>query len=279
MAPRIISADSLVRDYDALLIDAYGVLVDSGGGRAGAVPFIERLRAEGLPFVVVTNDASKLPSTCAARFAELGLRIDDDQIITSGGLLAAHFAASGLAGAKTLVLGPPDSARYVADAGGLVVLADQVDDSIEAVVIGDESGYPFLEAVDATLTALYGAIDAGRPPALILPNPDLVYPKSAEAYGIASGSVALILEAALAARYRDAAPRFTRLGKPHAPIYEAALAVVGTRRAVMIGDQLDTDIAGANAVGIDSALLTSGVGRWSTGDDRALPTYLLRSLG
>ncbi len=42
-------------------------------------------------------------------------------------------------------------------------------------------------------------------------------------------------------------------------MYEHALALAGSRNAVMFGDQIETDIAGAIAAGIDSALLTLGV--------------------
>ena len=108
---------------------------------------------------------------------------------------------------------------------------------------------------------------------MILPNPDLIYPAGAGAYGFTSGAVALLLEAALARRYPERAPRFTRLGKPHAPLFDEARRRLGGDRLLMIGDQLETDIAGALAAGIDAALVVTGVTRWR----RALvvPTYLL----
>jgi ribonucleotide monophosphatase NagD (HAD superfamily) len=114
--------------------------------------------------------------------------------------------------------------------------------------------------MDATLTMLIRQIDAGRTPHLVLPNPDILYPNGANAFGFAAGSVALMFEAALARRYpRRTDLTFVRLGKPEPLLYEHALALAGTRNAVMFGDQLETDIAGAIAAGIDSALLTLGV--------------------
>src|SRR4029453_10495985 len=73
---------------------------------------------------------------------------------------------------------------------------------------------------------------------------------------------------------------FARLGKPAAYLYEEALRRCGTRNAVMIGDQLETDIRGANACGIDSALVTTGV---SVADLASVPaalrpTWRLRSV-
>jgi hypothetical protein len=62
--------------------------------------------------------ASKLSETAAARYRRCGLALEAERIVTSGGLLAAYFAARGLADARCLVLGPDDSARAVEHAPG-----------------------------------------------------------------------------------------------------------------------------------------------------------------
>jgi 4-nitrophenyl phosphatase len=58
-----------------------------------------------------------------------------------------------------------------------------------------------------------------------------------------------------------ASRRATVIGKPSTLMFRTALKKAGCDRkdAVMIGDQLDTDIAGANRSGIDAVLVTSGV--------------------
>jgi ribonucleotide monophosphatase NagD (HAD superfamily) len=193
-------------------------------------------------------------------------------------LLEPHFAAHGIAGTRVAVLGPPGSVRFVERAGGVVV---PWDGEFDALVIGDESGFPFLEGVDRALSSLYRMLDRGGRVHLVVPNPDLVYPRAGGDFGIAAGSMALMFEAALALRYPGRADlRFVRLGKPHAPIYEEAVARLGTRKAVMIGDQLETDVRGALAFGLDAALVAGGVSRF---DPEAVapqrrPTWLLESL-
>jgi ribonucleotide monophosphatase NagD (HAD superfamily) len=226
---------------------------------------------------VLTNDASKLPQTAAARYRGFGLPLTEEHIITSGMLLARHFAQHGLAGARCAVIGPPDSSRYVELAGGEVVPAGS---DFEVLVVGDESGFPFLEVIDATLSSLIRRLDRGDRVHLILPNPDLIFPRGLDHFGIAAGSVAMLFEAAIELRYPDRQRlRFARLGKPHAPIYEEGLRRCGTRNAVMIGDTLDTDIRGANACEIDSVLLHTGVTRPQVSTaDGVRPTYLMRSL-
>jgi HAD superfamily hydrolase (TIGR01459 family) len=276
--PTDVTVNSLIERYDALLLDAYGVLVDGQGAIPGAAELLTRLNRQDRPYCVVTNDASRLPETVAERFHSLGLAVEPECIVTSGSLLAEHFRRNGLAGSRCVVLGPEGSRDYVAAAGGTLVSPGS---EFDVLVIGDESGYPFLDTVNAVLSGLYRELDQGKTPRLVLPNPDLIYPNGAGGYGVTSGSIALMLEAALALRYPDAEGLvFARLGKPSPVIFEAAMALVGHRNVVMIGDQLQTDIRGANAARIDSALLAGGVSRrlhLIPASDR--PTYFLKDLG
>lgn len=277
--PPIVGLEYLINRYSAILFDAYGVLAGSDHVVAEAPAAIDRLNAVGKPYFVLTNDASALPETRAARYAEMGLRIPSDRIITSGGLLSAHFAERGLAGARCAVLGTADSAAYVERAGGIPT---RRFDDFDALIIGDQAGFPFLETADAALSALFRLIDAGREVHLIMPNPDLIYPEG-DGFGFASGSVGLIFESALVLRYPHRADlRFARLGKPRPAMFEEAERRSGTRDMVMIGDTPDTDIRGANGFGIASALVDTGIAALGASGgslpESDAPTYRLRSL-
>jgi len=261
--------EALIDRYDALLFDAYGVLVHAEGAMPGAADLLRRLNRIGKPYHVLTNDASKLPETAAVRYRGFGLEIGADRIVSSGLLLESYFAAHALRGARCAVLGTHDSQQYVVRAGGEVVPADS---DFEVLAVVDQTGFPFLDTVDAAITTLFRLLDAGRPVHLLLPNPDLIYSRGVRSFGIAAGSVALLVETALRRRYREAElPQFVPLGKPLPYLYEESMRRCGTRNVVMLGDQLETDIAGANACGIDSVLVTTGV---STGDLGAIPAAL-----
>ena len=271
-----VTIDELVERYSALLFDAYGVLSYTVGALPGAVELIDRLNGMGKPYYVLTNDSSALPENRAARYRKVGLNVDSERLITSGSLLKGYFAAQGLCGARCVVLGTEDSAEYVRLAGGAVVSAA---DGFDVVVVGDQSGFPFVQGVNAVLSALFRMIDMGDAPRLVLPNPDLVYPNDV-GFGMASGSVALIIEAALRQRYpKREALEFERLGKPNGAIFGEALKFTGTRDMVMLGDTLETDIRGANAFGIDSVLVAGGVTP-ADGLEGALdvPTYWIKGL-
>ena len=273
-----INIEKLTARYSVLLLDAYGVLVHTSGALQGAAQFIDTLNRTKKPYYILTNDASKLPATSAELFQSFGLAIAPDSIITSGSLLTDYFARHQLKDLPCAVLGPEDSARYVELAGGRVVAAQ---DPFEVLVIGDESGYPFLETIDTVLSGLFNTFDSGANVHLVLPNPDLIYPKADQGFGIASGSIALILEAALQRRYPCRPElKFTRLGKPHAAIFKAALERSNTMNMVMIGDQLETDIRGALEFGLDAVLVGTGIATIMPDEvDKSLqPTYYLDSL-
>ncbi len=75
-----------------------------------------------------------------------------------------------------------------------------------------------------------------------------------------------------------------KLGKPYSPIFAAAVQRAGTENVIMIGDQLETDILGANNESIDSAVVTTGINRRSSPEqfedvaDELSPRYILASL-
>lgn len=272
--PVPISAHDLVSRYEVILLDAYGVLVNERGALPMGRTLLDEIARQGRRFFVVTNDASRLPGTWERRFASMGLDIGADAIITSGSLLAPYFAAHDLQGARCVVLGTEDSRTYVTQAGGRIVPVG-VDQPCDALVIGDDSGYPFLETVEEALGMLYRHFDQDRPVTLLLPNPDIIYPKGDGHYGFTSGGVALLLEAGLERRYPRRELVFTRLGKPHRPMFDEARRRAGTDKLVMVGDQIETDIAGAQGVGIDTALVETGITRQSKAEDPVRPLYVL----
>ena len=281
-APVRARLSDLLDRYDGILLDAYGVLVDGTSALPGAAALVAELRRRALPFLVVTNDSSRLPQTAADRFSRLGLEIPADEVLTSGQLLAPHFQERGLAGARCLVLGTDDSRRYVEEAGGEVAPI-AADGRYEVIAVCDDEGFPFLDGMNAALSALYRGLDAGEDVHRVLPNPDLVFPAAPGQWGFTSGALAHLLEAALDRRYPGRELRFERLGKPHRPLFDEAVRRLGSERLLMVGDQLETDIAGARGRGLDAALLITGVSRWddeggAAGAGELAPTYLLDRL-
>jgi HAD superfamily hydrolase (TIGR01459 family) len=253
----------LLDRYDGVLLDIYGVVLDASGALPGARELVDELHRRGVPYAFVTNDASRSLATYVEKLAGLGITVDPPRFVTSGSLLPGYFAARGLAGARTCVLGTFDSEDFARQGGAtLVPLARGMD--IDVLAVCDDSGFDFLPGMEWALSAVVRAVSAGRRPALVLPNPDLLYPKGEGELGFTAGAMAMLLEAGLERRFPNEPHVFDRLGKPQPHRFHAAATQLGVSpdRLVMIGDQLETDIAGANAAGVASALLAGSISRW-----------------
>ena len=267
----------LLENCRGVLLDIFGVLIDAGGVLPGAVELLAEIRRRGTPYALVTNDASRTVATYVHHLSALGIFVDPARLVTSGSLIPSYFASRALQGARVAVLGTHDSAEYVRVAGGNVVpLKPGVE--LDVLAVCDDAGEEFLAPVEWALSAVVRALQANRRPTLLLPNPDLVYPKGAGELGLTAGAIALMIEGALAQRFPREQLVFDRLGKPERHLFEEAARRLGLRPEglVMIGDQLSTDIAGAIAAGCDSALLL-GDSIWDP-TSAVMPTWLLESL-
>ena len=269
----------LLERYTVVLLDAYGVLVDKAGPLPGAVELIDHLNATDKRYFVLTNSASRLPATMSRDFHARGLAIPVQRIISSGVLLGTYFGANDLVGRDCVVLGTRESISYVHEAGGRTVDVRQAEEAA-AVILADQAGFALIDTLDETLSLILRRMDRDDPLHLVLCNPDLIYPRAPGHYGFTAGALAAMMEAVLRQRYPGHNVSFTRLGKPYAPIFQEAVRRSGSQNMLMIGDQLATDVQGAQRFGIDSALVTTGLARIEDAPWTAdiFPTYLLASL-
>lgn len=280
-SPTPVTAKELLTRYDALLLDAYGVLVDASGVLPHAVSFIAALKHANKKFFIVTNDASRTEDTIAARFAGLGLPISTQQIISSAGLLVRHFERAHLTGADTLVVGSADARAYVARAGGKVLQPEgEVVPSARAIVICDATGDDTVAHVECVINTVVARAERGEPVDLILCNPDLIYPKGPGTYGLTSGALMLLVESSLRTRLHvSLMPTIKRLGKPFGDIFDEAKRRAGSDRLGLVGDQLGTDVLGARDAGIDSILVGTGLTQVRPGEVlQPMPHFYLPDL-
>jgi HAD superfamily hydrolase (TIGR01450 family) len=278
----------LAERYDTILLDSYGVLVDESYGLAGARELIEWLESTGKSYYIVTNDASRSIPSRAGKFIEQGVPVPRERIINSGCLIPRFFQENNLAGAPTVVFGSPDAYEYVTDGGAEILSLERLDDAM-VFVLADDAGYDWRSGMNDLVTTLNRKVLDGQEFTLLLPNPDIIYPSGERAYSFAAAALADMIESALVRLFGgNPEHRFTRLGKPFAPIFDEAVRRAkqsgADKNFVMIGDQLETDIAGANAYGIPSTIVTTGINRLHSVEElsglpaETRPVYLLPNL-
>jgi glycerol 3-phosphatase-2 len=243
--------------YDTFLFDLDGVVYRGDEAIDGAPETIGSLRASGARIAFLTNNSSRTPEQFAAKLVRLGIDADPSEVVTSAIATADMLAERG--GGTAYVIGGEGVARALTDAGLDVV--DGEPRSVDLVVIGIDDDLTYARLRTACVLVRRGA-------RLVATNADRTFP--ANGGELWPGAGALVAAVATATGI-DAEV----VGKPHAPLFQAALRRAGGTTPLVIGDRLDTDIAGAAALGWDSLLVLTGV---STEEELAAspfrPTYV-----
>lgn len=245
-AESVPNLDALADRFDVFLLDGFGVLNVGDSPIPGAAERVGALRAAGKTVLVLTNAASQPPSGLSSKYARLGFRFAPDDIVSSRSVLMTTIGAREERRWGVML---PEGAPLddLPQGHHAVPLADDPAAYCEAdgfLLLGSGG---WCEARQAMLEAALSE----RPRAVLVGNPDIVAPRE-EGLTLEPGWYAH----RLADRMRIA-PVFC--GKPFGPIFEAARARLCARhragRALMVGDSLHTDILGARAAGIASALV------------------------
>lgn len=256
----------VIDSFDAVFLDVYGVLLSGAGLYDHTPALISWLQSQRKPFLLVSNGSSRTLTESAKAYQSQGIAVEPHEIMTSGALLRYWVAEQGLQGQRALVLGRKASYPVISESGLVPVVKEDGED-VDVVVVLNQADN-LLEQIDHALTTIIHRIDQDKPIQLVCPNPDCLYPKSADSFGITAGAIAELLEGALAKRYGIGSQlQFTRLGKPYPMIFAKALAKLSEhwqrsfapQQVLMVGDQIATDVKGALDYGLGAMLYQGGV--------------------
>ena len=236
------SDQPLAADRDLAMVDLDGVMYRGARAVPHAVESIAGARAQGLRTAYLTNNASRSAADVAEHLRSLGVDAADTDVVTAGQAIAHVVADSVPPGSVVLVVGGP-GLREPLEALGLHC-TESAHDKPVAVVQGFHPDVGWRILAEASYAIAGGA-------SWFASNTDLTVPTGR---GTAPGNGSLV-EAVK--RATGATPVVA--GKPEAAIFVETLERTGAKRPLMIGDRLDTDIAGAARLGIDSLHVLTGV--------------------
>jgi HAD superfamily hydrolase (TIGR01450 family) len=239
------SEPPLIARYDGLLLDLDGVVQLDRQAIPGAVEVVNRLAADGLRVAFVTNNAARTPTEVAGRLKDIGVDAHPEQVVTSAVVAANLLAADVPRGAPVLVVGGEGLWQAAGDAGLRPVRS--ADDDPAAVIQGWGPEVAWTDLAEGCLALRAGA-------RWVVTNDDRTLPSPR---GPLPGSGSLVAALVTAT---DRRPDIV-VGKPRPPLFEAARRQISASRPLMVGDRLDTDIAGAEAIGIPSLLVLTGISR------------------
>ena len=284
MIPSYIDIEAIFDHYDAVFFDAYGVLVDGIDALPNAEQLVNIMNASAMNYFIVTNDASKSIESLSNKFQSQGMKIPVERIVNSGSLISGYYRDEDLVGRPTLVLGTKDSRTYVSGSSAKILSLDS--NSEPDVILFTHSGpYDWESTLKHLLNLVSKRFKQKKPVRMVLPNTDFIYQDGKADFGMGAAAFVKTLEEALMRLHgKHEVLRAAKLGKPHPPIFTEAIRRAGSNNAIMIGDQLETDILGANNVGLDSAVVTTGINKRSNPKefkdmpDDLTPRYILTSL-
>ncbi|MBP6218614.1 MAG: HAD hydrolase-like protein [Oligoflexales bacterium] len=280
LPPPVINLSGIIGEYELLLIDAFGVLMNMEGALPGAVNFIKMLHDKTKPYFIVTNACFFDEEGNSRNYKQRGFDIPPENIISSGSLIPRWTKERREEGKDVFYVLGPESTKDLVRKGGGNVLPFVTSELPHAIVLGHQEGYPFVEGIDRVISMIFRALDSGQDvPPILVPNTDIIYPKSEKDFGITGGSLGVLVEAAIKIRFPDLSFSLEHLGKPKLPLFNEAKRRVPGKKTLMMGDQMHTDIQGAVNAGIDSVLMGSGVSDLARTDYSGLrPTYIMPNL-
>lgn len=158
-------------DFDGLIVDLDGVVWIGSAAVPGSVEALAALRARGVRLLFLTNDPRGSRAEYAARLADLGVEVAEDEIVTSGRALAALLAEREGRGRTAFVIGSPSLRAELAEVG-LRFLAGEAGREAEVVAVGGHEGFDYDELRIATHAVRSGArlYAAGRDATFPMPD-------------------------------------------------------------------------------------------------------------
>lgn len=227
-----------------VLLDLAGVVYEGDHVLPGAVEAVHRIHEAGLPIRFVTNTTTKTKKALVSRLTGLGLEITGEELFTPGQAARAWLSQHG---ASPLLLVHPDLEEE---------FADLPQSDAHAVVVGDAGrGFGF-ENMNRAFRAL---IDGAAFLALA----------KNRTFMDEDGELSLDAGAFVTALEYSSGKDAIVLGKPSPEFFDGALASMGCppEDAVMVGDDAESDVAGALKAGLAQAVLVR-TGKYRDGDER-----------
>ncbi|OZB50911.1 MAG: HAD family hydrolase [Cellulomonas sp. 14-74-6] len=228
--------------FDLALVDLDGVAYRGHERIPWASESLVEARARGMRTLFVTNNASRSPDVVAQQLTELGIPTSGPDVMTAAQAAAQLLATRLAAGAKVLVVGA-DALRDAVRAQGFEVVSS-ADEHPDAVAQGFSPDTAWPQLAEAAYAVADGAW-------YVASNRDLSLP-TARGFAPGNGSLVLAVTSATGVTPDSA-------GKPEPTMYQLAIARAGGVRTLVVGDRLDTDLAGARAGDLPGLHVLTGV--------------------
>lgn len=235
-----------ITDIKTLLIDGDGVLWRADQPIAGLNDFFKVVETRGINWALLTNNATRDRMQYVEKFAGFGIEVGVERIFSSASVTVTYLQEHFATGDTIYVIGESGLIATLQEAGFDVRTGADQPDEVAAVIGSMDYALTYDKLAAANRLIRGGA-------RFIQTNPDKTLPTP---HGFAPGAGSI-----MAALVAASGVEPVIIGKPETALYEAAMRAFGSepQRTAMIGDRLETDILGAQRVGIGTILVLTGV--------------------
>ncbi|MDB5520611.1 MAG: HAD-superfamily hydrolase, subfamily [Tardiphaga sp.] len=239
----------LTENVDVILSDIWGVIHNGLVSFPEACDALLRFRKNGGTVVMITN-APRPADSVQRQLRKLGVADDTYDAIVSSGDLTRNFV-SGHDGQSMFWLGPERDNSIYRGLDAKLAPLERADYIVCTGPFDDET-----ESAEDYRAMMMQARARNLP--FICANPDIV---------VERGDRLIYCAGAIAELYRELGGEVIFYGKPHRPIYDQAMRLAAARRGhetplnrvLAIGDSVRTDLAGAQAFGLDCLFVMRGI--------------------
>lgn len=236
-----------LKKYAAILIDGDGVLWKANDPIPGINPFFDFLANQGIRWALLTNNNTRTARNYIDKLNSFGIPADENSVFTSSTVTAEYLRAKYGPGAVLHVVGMDGLITTLEQAGFRITHGEsQPQESVSAVVAGMDRNISHEKIKIAMRLILEGADFIATNTDGSFPTPEGINPGTGMVIG--------------ALQFTSGVKPYIA-GKPYPAIFQASLKALGVdpAEALMVGDRLETDILGANQLGIPSAAVLTGV--------------------
>jgi 4-nitrophenyl phosphatase len=232
----------------ALILDMDGVIWRDKHPIGDLPKTFNKIESRGIKYVFATNNSTNTVEKYVELLNQNGIKVHAEQIFTSATATAKYLLKLHPDGGKIYVVGMNGLEKTLQNYGFEVSSDDPL-----AVVAGMDQNLTYEKLKTATLLIRSGVPFIGTNPDKTFPSPEGLVP--------GAGSMLAAIQAAT-----DIQPEI--IGKPKATMFLQAIETLGKKpeNVLVVGDRLETDIAGGQAANCKCGLVLTGVSNKAMGD-------------
>ena len=231
---------SIADNYQLFYVDLWGVVHDGISLHSGAIKALREIAKRKKDYILLTN-APRPNNTVKSFLEKLGMEKEIRDHVFTSGEVALNYLKKNFSNKLFFHLGPPRDFDLFEDFQKMK--SDNIENSEYILCTGLFDNY------DEDLNYYKNLLENHLTKKMICTNPDLIVDRGNKRE-LCAGSIAMVFE--------KMGGEVVYFGKPYPEVYNQSIDNKN-KKILSIGDNLNTDIKGANLLNFDSLIISNGI--------------------